>query len=125
MHKTEYRIIPNVTTFGDMYLQFKYTEDVKGFFGKRKKVETWRYVPNDLVAYVSGRYLSQKECPSELLDMCESDFLCSFHQQEDFEIIPFINTYPDIERYFEFLRNKRKEYLMNKDAAGNASIVYL
>ncbi len=126
MKLTEYRIIPCKTFIGDMYLQFKTIEQKTGLFGGVKKVEKWRFVPQELYASVFGVYLSPESCPTSLPLMEESRFLHCFYEQESYDLIPFTNRYKDITQYFEHLANKRKEYLASeKDKIENIKTIYL
>ena len=104
--KTEYRIITNWTFIRDRYLQFKSTK--KCLFGHKT---VWRYIPEKNVSKVLGYYLKEFDCPSKLGLNSANSFLNCFDGQEDYELTNFPKKYPNIEKYFEYLREKRKSYL--------------
>jgi len=125
--KTEYRIIPYKTFIGDMYLQFKFIEKKKNFIGRIVVKETWRFVPEESFSKVIGNSLSQDSCPKLLnsLTMNEAYYMHSFYKQEKYFLIPFTKKYPNIEKYFEYLREIRKEYLKEQEEKNNAKIINL
>lgn len=126
MSKTEYRIIPCNTIFGDMYLQFKCIEEKNKLFGGTEKKEVWRFVPNEGVVYVLGYFQHKEECPTTLQYHQESDFKSCFYEREYFKLIPFTKQYEDIEDYFIYLRKKHIEYLDDtKRKQENAKPIYL
>lgn len=117
MIKTEYRIFPNKTYMADEYLQFKRID--------KKGREIWCYVPEVPYAKLFGIYLTQEECPTELLEFREADFKRSFYKLESYMLIPFTQEYPNIEEYFKYLRNKRENYLKEQEDKKNMKIIYL
>ena len=125
MKKTEYRIIPLRTIFGDMYLQFKSIEVTKSIFGKVEEKEVWRFVPEELYSYVMGEFLTEQDCPTSMSESDYSRFKHCFHKQEGFELYPFTRNYENIDDYFIHLAKKREEYLNKQSEAKNAEIIYL
>jgi len=117
MKKTEYRIIPYKTFLAEMFLQFKYYD------GKN----TVRcFIPKKQTAYVLGENLTQESCPESVSHMEGAKFLCSNYEQEKYELVPFAKKYKNIEKYFEYLREKRKFYLSeNERKEREAKIIYL
>lgn len=109
--KTEYRIVPITTFIADKYLQFKLVQTKMTWLGKIKTVEEWCFIPQTGYPKVHGYWLTQEACPTSLPFMHEAEFLNSFYDQESYELIPFTKEYPDIEKYFEYLRSLRKGYL--------------
>jgi hypothetical protein len=110
MNKTEYRIITHQTFIADRYLQFKSTK--KTLFGKIKDV--WRFIPEESVGRVLGYYLHPEDCPIKIPYGHEGWLLHCFHDQENYSIggvIPFTKEYPDINKYFEYLRSERKKHI--------------
>ena len=114
---TKYRLFAQRTLLADYYLQFEYTYKKRKWFGWGKEVEIteWRYIPDERYTTITGAFLYQDLAPSSLLFYSlEHRMLRCFMEQESFKLIPFTKNYPDIEVYFEELREKRKKYLQEK-----------
>jgi len=125
---TEYRILPHKTFIADLYLQFKRTRVVKTWFGfgKEKEIIEWCYIPEKSYPEVFGYWLSTYSAPSKLPFGREAEFISCFAEQESFDVIPFTKRYPDIEQYFEHLRNIRQQYLETKERQRkNRKVQYL
>ena len=101
--KTEYRLKKYRTMTGDLYLQFK---DSKGI---------WRFIPDNSLGWVMARmgyHLYQRNCPKHLTEFSCPDYtyyMHSFFGQEQYTLIPFTKSWPDIEKYFEACRLRRQE----------------
>jgi len=109
--KTVYRIVTCHTYIADRYLQFKSTKTSR--FRKKVK-DVWRLVPQEVASYVLGQWLYPTSCPTVFPYGMESRFINCFDGQESYDVIPFTDNYPDIEVYFEMLRNKRNEYVIEE-----------
>lgn len=110
--KTKYRIVPIKSHVGDMFLQF----EVHG---------VWRFVPDERFAYVTGKYLSINDCPTDLPEYEDGYFLRCYYKNQDYNLIPFTKNFPKILDYFTYLEIKREEYLKEKEEKGKAPIIYL
>ncbi len=108
-----------------MYLQFKTIEEKQKFFGGTYMKEVWRFVPDQLSARVHGYYLHKESCPSSMRYDEEANLLHSFYNHQD-SLKSFAKSYPDIEVYFQQLRESRQEYLKREeDRDQNAKTTYL
>jgi len=103
--KTEYRLEKGSWISGPCYrLKFK---DSNG---------SWRFVPKEEQAKVLGNYLEQNDCSKniDLFGLNENHFIWSFIDQQEYDLIPFTKNYPDIEKYFEHLREIRQKFLQKE-----------
>lgn len=110
--KTTYRILPFESYIGDMFLQF---ED-NGI---------WKFIPEQRHSIVTGKYLTKEDCPDVLPKNEDSYFLHCYYKNQDYYLVPFSKSYPNIQMYFEMLNEKRAEYLKDKEDKGKAPIIYL
>ena len=126
--KTEYRIVPIITFIADKYLQFKtIKKEMKGFFWNRKEVEVeeWRFIPDEMYGYM---FCWDKEmCPTSIL-FNEANMRSCFNGQENYDIKGddgFVEKYPNIEKYFDLLKEKRKEHLKEEEKKKHLEIEML
>lgn len=110
--KTSYRIIPIESFIGDMFLQFEQNG-------------VWRFVPEEMHSTVTGKYLSIEDCPDVLPKLEDNCFLHCYYKNQDYNLIPFTKLYPNIQTYFNSLKEKREKYLKEKEEKGKAPIIYL
>lgn len=134
---TGYRLLPLHDEFcnsTEMYLQFKSveTKKIRRLFGGPlfKTEEVWRFVPREDASYVTGNYLNEYCCPVNLNRNSIGSFEGKFYFLKSLvglenELRNFVDKYPDIQQYFDYLEARRKRYLEDKNKEKNAQIVYL
>lgn len=126
---TQYRIITLRTFIADRYLQFKSktTRTVREypFFWRTRTVESecWRFIPQESTAYVLGDCLNEQSCLTRIPYRWEGRLLHCFYGPDDYfsGFISFMRKYPDIQKYFQEMVQKRSEYLAKEQRINTAA----
>lgn len=116
--KTKYRIISKVSYpimgWTSRFLQFEYEEEIKRkkyyLFGKviTYKEVSWRFIPTITAGYLFD-YLYVNDCP-KFMSGSSSKFIDELDSDYDKNLIEFTKEYPNIEKYFEEIRNEHKKH---------------
>lgn len=111
LNPTQYRLF-KIDNFNKDYIQFLYYRKLKIPFFATYYFKVWRFIPNGIDTFSTGKYLHQEDCPTLFI----MRYFLRKRNRKKFKSYDevFMQEYPNIETYFEKVRKERKEYLEKK-----------
>lgn len=114
--KTEYRIVSYHGLVADVFLQFKTIKRVRKYilFGPHVDKVVWRFIPDGTMAKIVYAPIKAEDCPTKLDFLNDAKYVGNFLNQNWHEIDPFLNQWPDINKYFDHLQEVVNKYFERK-----------